>query len=294
MGFRQFTLGFNGPSWDVDAGAAWLAWRDAQNARSMAVAVGSVASSAWLPDRPSIGSRADGHAPNATTDPDTDHRPDTGAHPDADHRPDPQPTPVPTPTAVPSFSPEPTPEPGRPPIIVGKINDQGTEGLSDDTLARGAVFEFRLDDGDKVYDAIADGPVLFTGIATHGVLVWTPPGPGFYWVTEVTPPAGLDISAPVLVPYLVTREAAKCFQLLDRPQACTRVIDSVGYAFVVIAESPNGEVVAVTNPPTSTSPLPEPASGSAPGLPVLLALGGLSLVLALLARPRSRRRPPPG
>jgi probable F420-dependent oxidoreductase len=28
MGFRQFTLGFNGPDWDVDAGAAWLAWRD--------------------------------------------------------------------------------------------------------------------------------------------------------------------------------------------------------------------------------------------------------------------------
>ena len=32
MGFTQFTLGFNGPAWDVDAGAAWLAWRDARNA----------------------------------------------------------------------------------------------------------------------------------------------------------------------------------------------------------------------------------------------------------------------
>ncbi|MEX0863818.1 MAG: LLM class F420-dependent oxidoreductase [Acidimicrobiia bacterium] len=28
MGFTQFTLGFNGPEWDVDAGAEWLAWRD--------------------------------------------------------------------------------------------------------------------------------------------------------------------------------------------------------------------------------------------------------------------------
>ena len=31
MGFTQFTLGFNGPEWNVDAGAAWLAWRDKQN-----------------------------------------------------------------------------------------------------------------------------------------------------------------------------------------------------------------------------------------------------------------------
>ena len=28
MGFTQFTLGFNGPGWDVSAGAEWLAWRD--------------------------------------------------------------------------------------------------------------------------------------------------------------------------------------------------------------------------------------------------------------------------
>ena len=31
MGFTQFTLGFNGPVWDVDAGSAWLAWRDRLN-----------------------------------------------------------------------------------------------------------------------------------------------------------------------------------------------------------------------------------------------------------------------
>jgi hypothetical protein len=32
MGFTQFTLGFNGPDWPVDAGASWLSWRDARNA----------------------------------------------------------------------------------------------------------------------------------------------------------------------------------------------------------------------------------------------------------------------
>ena len=210
--------------------------------------------------------------------------------------PTPEPTPVPTPqltpTAVPTFSPEPTPEPGRPPVIVGKINDQGTEDPSDDVIARGAVFEFRADDGDKVYDAIADGPVLFSGTASYGFLSWTPPGPGFYWVTEVAPPAGLDISEPVLVPYLVTGDAGRCVQWPDAIQACTRVADSVGFVFVVIADSPSGEVVAVTNPPTSTSPAP--ASGGSPGFPALLALGGLGLALALLARPRSPRRPRSG
>jgi probable F420-dependent oxidoreductase len=33
MGFTQFTLGFNGPAWKVDAGGHWLAWRDERNAQ---------------------------------------------------------------------------------------------------------------------------------------------------------------------------------------------------------------------------------------------------------------------
>ena len=32
LGFTQFTLGFNGPAWSVDAGRRWLEWRDRQNA----------------------------------------------------------------------------------------------------------------------------------------------------------------------------------------------------------------------------------------------------------------------
>ena len=35
LGFTQFTLGFEGPRWDVDAGLAFLAWRDSQNAARM-------------------------------------------------------------------------------------------------------------------------------------------------------------------------------------------------------------------------------------------------------------------
>ncbi|MFN2484786.1 MAG: LLM class F420-dependent oxidoreductase [Candidatus Limnocylindria bacterium] len=33
MGFTQFTLGFGGPSWNVDAGLPWLEWRDGRNER---------------------------------------------------------------------------------------------------------------------------------------------------------------------------------------------------------------------------------------------------------------------
>jgi probable F420-dependent oxidoreductase len=32
MGFTQFTLGFNGPDWNVAEAADWLAWRDERNA----------------------------------------------------------------------------------------------------------------------------------------------------------------------------------------------------------------------------------------------------------------------
>jgi hypothetical protein len=37
LGFTQFTLGFGGPDWRVDVGAAWLAWRDRRNAERSAV-----------------------------------------------------------------------------------------------------------------------------------------------------------------------------------------------------------------------------------------------------------------
>lgn len=36
MGFTQFTLGFSGPTWAVEAGALWLAWRDRMNAGVLA------------------------------------------------------------------------------------------------------------------------------------------------------------------------------------------------------------------------------------------------------------------
>jgi len=40
MGFTQFTLGFNGPSWSVDGGVPFLRWRDQQNAAILAATAG--------------------------------------------------------------------------------------------------------------------------------------------------------------------------------------------------------------------------------------------------------------
>jgi hypothetical protein len=33
LGFTQFTLGFGGPDWRVEEGAAWLDWRDRINGK---------------------------------------------------------------------------------------------------------------------------------------------------------------------------------------------------------------------------------------------------------------------
>lgn len=40
MGFTEFTLGFNGPDWNVAAGKQWVAWRDATNSTENRQAVG--------------------------------------------------------------------------------------------------------------------------------------------------------------------------------------------------------------------------------------------------------------
>ena len=44
MGFSQFTLGFEGPDWTVDRGAAALAWRDRMNRDRVPDVAGTVRS----------------------------------------------------------------------------------------------------------------------------------------------------------------------------------------------------------------------------------------------------------
>ena len=84
-----------------------------------------------------------------------------------------------------------------PPIIVPKVNDQGTPETSDDRIVPGATFEFRRDDGDGIYEPVGDdAPVLAEIDATNGFAVFTPAEPGDYWVTESTPPPGLESRRP--------------------------------------------------------------------------------------------------
>ena len=43
-----------------------------------------------------------------------------------------------------------------PPIIVAKVNDQGTDTPRDDSLLRGAAFAIHADDGDRTYEPESD------------------------------------------------------------------------------------------------------------------------------------------
>ena len=142
--------------------------------------------------------------------------------------------------------------PVDPPIFVAKVNDQGTSETSDDRIVPGAVFEFRLDDGDGRYEPVDDdAPVLAEVSATYGFAVFTPSDTGDYWVTESTPPPGLEIADPILVSYTASSENCG---LAGSALRCEPDDDqSGGFLIVVVADSPTGGVgPEVTAPPTDT------------------------------------------
>ena len=140
------------------------------------------------------------------------------------------------------------------------MNDQGTPDTSDDRIVPGAVFEFRRDDGDGIYEPVGDdAPVLAEVDATYGFAVFTPSGPGDYWVTETTAPAGLDTADPILVHYTASPENCA---LSDSVLRCVPDDDqSGGFLIVVVVDSPIGGVGPEdTAPPTDTVPgRPQPS-----------------------------------
>jgi hypothetical protein len=173
-----------------------------------------------------------------------------------------------------------------PPIIVAKVNDQGTQETSDDRIVPGAVFEFRLDDGDGAYEPVGDdAPVLAEIEATDGFAVFTPSETGRYWVTESTAPPGLDVADPILVEY--TASAQNC-GLAGSRLACQPDDDqSGGFLIVAVVDSPTGGVGPddITAPPTDT------VTGDAvhrvdiaPATLLLVLIGAVTVVAA-----RSRR-----
>jgi len=194
------------------------------------------------------------------------------------------PTPSPSGGVEPSGAPEP---PVDPPIIVGKVNDQGTADPSDDFIVPGATFEFRQDDGDGSYEPVSDdAPVLAEIDATSGFAVFTPSEPGDYWVTESTAPPGLTVADPILVHYSgspencgLTRGVLAC--LPDDDQ-------SGGFLVVAVADSPIGGVGTddVTPPPTDT------VTGDAGRAVDIAPAVILILLVAMIALVGARNRQP--
>ena len=167
---------------------------------------------------------------------------------------------------------------------MAKVNDQGTPDTSDDRIVPGAMFEFRLDDGDGTYEPAGDdAPVLAEISATFGFAVFTPTETGDYWVTESSAPSGLDTADPILVHYTASSENCS---LASRVLRCELDDDqSGGFLVVVVADSPTGGVgPEVTAPPTDT--VTGDVTGSDPIVPAtfLVLLAGAVFVGARYRR----------
>jgi hypothetical protein len=199
----------------------------------------------------------------------------------------PTPTPVvPTPSPSGGVEPSSAPEPPiDPPIIVGKVNDQGTADPNDDRIVAGATFEFRRDDGDGTYEPVGDdAPVLAEIDATSGFAVFMPSEPGDYWVTESTAPPGLSVADPILVHYTgspencgLTRGVLECVPDDDQ---------SGGFLVVAVTDSPTGGVGPddVTPPPTDT------VTGDAGRMVDVAPAAVLILLVAIIALVGTRYR----
>jgi hypothetical protein len=147
----------------------------------------------------------------------------------------------------------------------------------------GAQFEIRADNGNGFYEPDgADAPVLASLDATYGFAVFNPPGPGSYWVTESSPPAGLTKAPPQLVHYTVPTASLNC-AVLHGTETCDPDDDnSGGFLVVVIVNSPTGGV----GPETDTAAPVEDAPATGPWLVIVGALAGWAVVFPRLLRRR--------
>ncbi len=237
-----------------------------------------------------------GPTPTPAPSPTASPTPSPTASPTASPTPTPSPTPLPTQTSAPTptqtIPPEPTPEPPVRPLIVAKINDQGTPEFDDDVLLPGATFEFRLDNGNGIYEPdTADAPVLETIVAEEGFAVFHPPAPGSYWVTESSAPEGFDTAEPILVPFSAAQAQQNC-SVIGTIVTCVPDDDlSGGFVLTFVSDSPTGGALPTTG--EITPPATDVAdSRPAPRVPSLLVILGVLVSIAagaLLLRPRRDR-----
>ena len=180
------------------------------------------------------------------------------------------------------------PETGEPPIIVTKVDDQGTKSREDDQIVGGAKFEIRLDDGDGVYEPGADdGAPLAELDAPDGHAVFHPDQVGDYWVTEVTPPKGLSTARPELVEYTTTVPPQNCAVYKGQTKCVPDDDNAGGFTIAVIVDSPKGQ----QPPSTDTEPVAA-ATNEPSGDTLWWLVAGLSGVIAAVAVvARTSRRP---
>ena len=181
-----------------------------------------------------------------------------------------------------------------PPLIVGKLSDNGTpDDATDDTLLPGSTFAFYRDDGDGVFEPEGDdAPKLAEVDSDTGFHPWTPPGPGQYWVQEIDSAEGYDLAPPQLVDYLLTRSTDNCV-VHPTELLCSPDDDgiSAGLRVVAVTDTFEGGVGALTPPPTdaTSSTMPgRPADGVVIALFAAWVLAAGSLVFSGRRRRRIR------
>jgi hypothetical protein len=183
----------------------------------------------------------------------------------------------------------PTPQGDERPIVVVKVNDNGTPEFTDDTLLSGATFELRLDDGDGVYEPDTDdAPVIDTVVSEFGFAVFDPqPVFGSYWITETAAPIGFDIAEPLLVPYTADNVQENCV-VSQNVFICIPDDDLTGgLVAAFVADSPLGGDL-----PSTDLPLQRPAGNLLPWLALasLALIGGLTVAVARARRPIPAQR----
>ena len=156
-------------------------------------------------------------------------------------------------------------------------------------LLPGATFEFRLDNGNGIYEPdTADAPVLETIFAEHGFAVFHPPAPGAYWVTESSAPEGFDTAAPILVPFPAERAQQNC-SLDETVLTCVPDDDlSGGFVLAFVSDSPTGGALPTTGEVTAPPTDVEAPRTVIPGAGLVAILGVLLLIAggAVILRPR--------
>jgi hypothetical protein len=144
--------------------------------------------------------------------------------------------------------------PENPPLIVVKVNDNGTPDTSDDTIVGGSTFSIYLDNGNGVFEPNgADGPALATLPAPKGFAVFRPDAPGDYWIVEVTAPPGLAVADPILVQHEFNGQNCG---VLRGVRTCVADDDnSGGFTIAAVVDSPQGGVE-----PTSSENVTPPST----------------------------------